>query len=59
MEKRRQEEVGTERRMVTTEKRRVGMSICVRFYEVHTCMIANILFVVKTPGSLDHDNHAG
>ena len=40
-------------------KSRLDMIDCVFFYELHALLIMKDLFVVATPGSLDHDNHAG
>ena len=38
---------------------RLDMSRCVYVDDVHAVVNMNKLFVVETPGSIDHDNHAG
>ena len=38
---------------------RLDKTKCLYFDDVHTVVIMNNLFMVETPGSLDHDIHAG
>ena len=38
---------------------RLDMLRCVYVDDVHAVVNMNNLFVVETPGSIDHDNHAG